>query len=82
MRLYTANCRAPCLSILEVQFCCKVRILTESHIRYAMQLLGLIGASKLPGVVIPLLSQTVLIWQIIVGKIVLGRDLPAVQVFI
>ena len=46
----------------------------------SVQLLGLVGASKLPGVVIPLLSQTVLIWQIIVGKLVLGRDLPALQV--
>jgi len=44
------------------------------------QVLGLVGASKLPGVVIPLLSQTVLLWQIGVGKVVLGRDLPAVQI--
>lgn len=44
------------------------------------QVLGLVGASKIPGVVIPLLSQTVLIWQIVVGKIVLGRNLPAVQI--
>ncbi len=55
-------------------------LLADRYPPLAMQLLGLIGASKLPGVVIPLLSQTVLIWQIVVGKLVLGRNLPAVQV--
>ena len=46
-----------------------------------MQVLGFIGASNLPGVVIPLLSQSVLIWQIAVGRVVLGKRLPAFQVW-
>eukprot|EP00887_Chlorella_sp_A99_P005100 scaffold25.g5100.t1 len=38
-----------------------------------------IGASGLPGVVLPLLSQTVLFWQVLLGYLLLGKTLAAPQ---
>ena len=44
------------------------------------QLLGFIGASKLPGVVLPLLQQSLLIWQVTLAYLVLNKRLDSVQV--
>ena len=44
------------------------------------QLLGFIGASKLPGVVLPLLQQSLLIWQVTLAYLVLNKRLDFVQV--
>ena len=44
------------------------------------QLLGFIGASKLPGVVLPLLQQSLLIWQVTLSYLVLNKRLDSVQV--
>ncbi|KAK9843738.1 hypothetical protein WJX81_004492 [Elliptochloris bilobata] len=43
------------------------------------QLLGFIGASKLPGVVLPLLQQTILLWQVSLGYLVLGKRLTPAE---
>eukprot|EP00884_Botryococcus_braunii_P005382 jgi/Botrbrau1/14845/Bobra.0278s0015.1 len=43
-------------------------------------LLGFIGASRLPGVVLPLLAQSSLIWQIGFASTILGKKLAKVQV--
>ncbi|CAL5218945.1 g696 [Coccomyxa viridis] len=44
------------------------------------QLLGFIGASKLPGVVLPLLQQSLLIWQVTLAYLVLNKRLDSVQI--
>lgn len=44
------------------------------------QLLGFIGASKLPGVVLPLLQQSLLIWQVTLAYLVLNKRLDSIQV--
>ncbi|KAK9834944.1 hypothetical protein WJX84_003484 [Apatococcus fuscideae] len=44
------------------------------------QLLGLVGAANLPGVVLPLFQQTVLIWTIGFGYVILGKKLKSVQI--
>ena len=43
------------------------------------QLLGFIGASKLPGVVLPLLQQSMLLWQVALAYLVLNKRLAPVQ---
>jgi drug/metabolite transporter (DMT)-like permease len=42
-------------------------------------LLSFMAAARLPGVVLPLLSQSVLVWQVALGYLVLRRRLGAVQ---
>ncbi len=44
------------------------------------QLLGFIGASKLPGVVLPLLQQSMLLWQVGLAYLVLNKRLAPVQI--
>eukprot|EP00963_Diacronema_lutheri_P011990 scaffold1554_cov332-Pavlova_lutheri.AAC.3 len=41
--------------------------------------LGLLGASGLPGAVLPVFSQLILIWQLILSYTVLGRKYPFAQ---
>lgn len=43
-------------------------------------LLSFIGAANLPGVVLPLLSQTVLFWQVLLATTVLGKRLGGLQI--
>ena len=43
-------------------------------------LLSFIGAANLPGVVLPLLSQTVLFWQVLLATTVLGKRLGTMQI--
>lgn len=42
-------------------------------------LLSFIGAAKLPGVMVPLLSQTILVWQVVLVYLVLKRSLSWTQ---
>lgn len=42
-------------------------------------LLSFIGAAKLPGVMVPLLSQTILVWQVVLVYLVLKRSLSWMQ---
>lgn len=42
-------------------------------------LLGFVGAAKLPGVVLPLLSQTLLLWQVLLGRVLLRKRLSGAQ---
>ncbi len=42
-------------------------------------LLSFIGAAKLPGVTVPLLSQTILVWQVVLVYLVLKRSLTWMQ---
>ena len=42
-------------------------------------LLSFIGAAKLPGVMVPLLSQTILVWQVVLVYVVLKRSLSWMQ---
>ena len=44
-------------------------------------LLSFIGASKLPGVMIPLLSQTILVWQVVLVYVVLRQRMSLLQLF-
>ncbi|KAK9915593.1 hypothetical protein WJX75_001294 [Coccomyxa subellipsoidea] len=44
------------------------------------QLLGFIGAAKLPGVVLPLLQQTLLVWQVLLAYLILNKRLDATQI--
>lgn len=43
-------------------------------------LLGFVGAARLPGVVLPLLSQTSLFWQVTLARFMLGKRLSGMQV--
>ena len=43
------------------------------------QLLGFVGAARLPGVALPLLSQTLLLWQVALGRLLLRRRLGPPQ---
>lgn len=43
-------------------------------------LLGFVGAANLPGVVLPLLSQTILLWQVLLAVTLLRKRLGAAQV--
>lgn len=45
----------------------------------AAQILGFIGAAKLPGVAVPLLSQSMMFWQIGLGYLLLGKRLAPIQ---
>lgn len=42
-------------------------------------MLGFVGASGLPGVVLPLISQSILLWQITLSRFVLGKRLALAQ---
>lgn len=42
-------------------------------------LLSFIGAAKLPGVMVPLLSQTILLWQVVLMYTVLRKSMSALQ---
>lgn len=42
-------------------------------------LLGFVGAANLPGVVLPLLSQTILLWQVLLAVTLLRKRLGAAQ---
>lgn len=42
-------------------------------------LLGFFAAQKLPGVLLPLLSQTILFWQVLLAYVVLGKKLSGNQ---
>ena len=42
-------------------------------------LLSFIGAAKLPGVMVPLLSQTILVWQVVLVYVVLKKSLSWMQ---
>lgn len=42
-------------------------------------LLSFIGAAKLPGVMVPLLSQTILVWQVVLVYVVLKKSLSWLQ---
>lgn len=44
-----------------------------------LQVLGFLGAARLPGVVLPLISQSILLWQIALARIFLGRRLQLIQ---
>lgn len=44
------------------------------------QLLGFIGAAKLPGVVLPLLQQTLLVWQVLLAYLILNKRLEPKQI--
>jgi len=41
---------------------------------------GMVAAASLPGVVLPLLSQTAILWQVVLGRILLGKRLVAAQI--
>lgn len=41
--------------------------------------MGLRGASLIPGVVLPLLQQSYLLWQVLVNKLLLGKNLKRVE---
>lgn len=43
-------------------------------------ILGLIGAAKLPGVLLPILSQSFLFWQLTFSRIVLGKKFSFPQI--
>jgi len=43
-------------------------------------LLGIIGASKLPGVILPLIGQTTLVWQVLLSRFYLRKRLTFPQV--
>ncbi|KAA6419096.1 MAG: crt protein 1-like [Trebouxia sp. A1-2] len=45
----------------------------------AAQILGFIGAAKLPGVSLPLLQQSMMFWQIGLGYLLLGKRLAPIQ---
>ncbi|KAK9808081.1 hypothetical protein WJX73_003833 [Symbiochloris irregularis] len=45
----------------------------------AALILGLMGAAMLPGVILPLLQQSYLLWQILVNKLLLGKGLRPVE---
>ncbi|DBB00298.1 TPA: hypothetical protein ACH3X1_014123 [Trebouxia sp. C0004] len=45
----------------------------------AAQILGFIGAAKLPGVSVPLLQQSMMLWQIGLGYLLLGKRLAPIQ---
>lgn len=46
----------------------------------AASLLGFATAARLPGVLLPLLGQSILLWQVALGCIVLKKKLGAAQV--
>lgn len=54
--------------------------LAHGWLQAVASLLGFVGAAKLPGVVLPLLGQTVLIWQVLLASAVLKKRLGAAQV--
>jgi len=41
--------------------------------------LGFVGAANLPGVVLPLLAQTILLWQVLLAVTLLRKRLGAAQ---
>lgn len=45
----------------------------------ASQVLGFVGAAQLPGVLLPLLSQTFMVWQLIFNRLLLGRRFSVTQ---
>ncbi|CAG9463595.1 unnamed protein product [Pedinophyceae sp. YPF-701] len=42
-------------------------------------LLGLTGASKLPGIFLPLIAQTIMVWQVLLGRFMLRQRLRVLQ---
>ena len=47
----------------------------------AAQVISMISVSKLPGVVLPLLQQTILLWQVALGYLIQGQRYLPVQVY-
>ncbi|KAL3138700.1 hypothetical protein ABBQ32_006454 [Trebouxia sp. C0010 RCD-2024] len=57
----------------------KKQFLLIGALEAASSILGFVGAAKLPGVTLPLLSQTIMFWQIGLGYLLLGKKLAPVQ---
>ncbi|KAL3155525.1 hypothetical protein ABBQ38_011076 [Trebouxia sp. C0009 RCD-2024] len=57
----------------------KKQFLLIGALEAASSILGFIGAAKLPGVTLPLFSQTIMFWQIGLGYLLLGKKLAPVQ---
>ncbi|PRW20703.1 TVP38 TMEM64 family membrane slr0305 isoform A [Chlorella sorokiniana] len=57
----------------------KASFLAIGFVEAVASLLGFVGAARLPGVVLPLLGQTILIWQVLLATLVLKKRLGAPQ---